>query len=280
VFSWNDGFVYQATGIPSVTFSATGLDYWQRYHTDYDSLDTLDFPSLEPVLAAEADVALDLDRAAIPYAFDGRLASIARNLDTATIEEFGGDAEAVWAAYDRLTAAWQAAEAEPYSACSIGALRSAVNTTEDRLTALFLGEGTAYPHEQAQMDVVGLSDAIAALDAGRWTDALAALSNVSLNGQAFESSEAAYERQILVRSPGYPKLSWAKEGQYPLLLHLYDVTHEIRALGRAGANDFSAQIAELQAALDSQSAVYRERIDLVAVLMNQAAAQLEAAATC
>ena len=78
VFSWNDGFAYQATGIPSVTFSATGLDYWQRYHTDYDSLDTLDFPTLEPVLAAEADVALDLDRLVTPYAFDGRLANSRR----------------------------------------------------------------------------------------------------------------------------------------------------------------------------------------------------------
>ena len=54
VFSWNDGFVYQARGAPSVTFGATGDDYWARYHTDYDDLASLDFASLAPVLEAEA----------------------------------------------------------------------------------------------------------------------------------------------------------------------------------------------------------------------------------
>ena len=64
------------------------------------------------------------------------------------------------------------------------------------------------------------------------------------------------------------------------MLDLYDVTHEIRDLGQAGAKDFSAQIAELQSALDAQTAVYRTRIDEVAALMNTVATQLEAAAAC
>ena len=168
VFSWNDGFVYQATGMPSVTFSASGSTIGQRYHTDYDTLGTLDFPSLEPVLAAEAEVALDLDDRRSRTASTGawrasRAASTRRPWRT-----FGGDATGVWAAYERLAAAWNEAKTEPYSACSIAAFRTAVNTTDDRLTALFLGEGTSYPHQQAEMDIVGLSDAISALGAGRW----------------------------------------------------------------------------------------------------------------
>jgi len=115
---------------------------------------------------------------------------------------------------------------------------------------------------------------------GRWQDALDALSTVSVNGQAFTSSKPAYERQILVRSPGYPKLSWAVEGQYPLLLNLYDVAHEIRDRGEAGATAFDAQIAELQQALNAQTTVYRERIDRVAALMDEVAGKLTAAAGC
>jgi hypothetical protein len=280
VFSWNDGFVYQAAGIPSVTFSATGDDYWTRYHTDYDSLESLDFPSLEPVLAAEARVALDLDRPAIPYGLDGRLQSIASSLDPATIERFGGDAEGAEAAYGRLATAWDQAKSTPYSACSMRAIRSAVGAGEDRMTALFLGEGTGYPHQQAEVDIVGLSDAIEALGQDRWRDALGALAGVSLNGQAFDSSRPAYRRQLEVRSPGYPKLSWAAEGQYPLLLDLYDVTHEIRARGRAGARSFKPQIAELRKHLRAQSRVYRKRIDELAGVMDTVAGKLEAASGC
>ena len=280
VFSWNDGFVYQATGIPSVTFSASGPDYWRRYHTDHDVLDTLDFQSLGPVLAAEAGVALDFDRPLIPYDFDRRLADLAKRLDTGTIEKFGGDADAVWAAHARLATAWNAARSEPYSACSMDAFRSAVNLTEDGLTALFLGEGTAYPHEQAQIDVVGMADAISALKKRRWTAALDALSTVSLNGQAFDSSKQAYRRQLRVRSPGYPKISWAEQGQYPLLLDLYRVTHAIRSRGRGGAKRFEGQIAKLRSALDAQSEIYRERIDQVASAIDAVVPRLEAAAAC
>ena len=280
VYSWNDGFVYQAAGIPSVTFAATGADYWTRYHTDYDSLDSLDFPSLEPVLAAEAGVALDLDRPQVPYAFDGRLQSIARSLDPETIERFGGDADAVEAAFGRLTSAWDQAKSVPYSTCSMRALRSAVGTGENRMTALYLGEGTSYPHQQAEVDIVGLSATIDALERGRWRKALRRLSGVSLNSQAFDSSRPAYRRQLKVRSPGYPKLSWAAEGQYPLLLDLYDVTHEIRARGRAGARRFKPQIADLRKQLRAQSRVYRNRIDELATVMDAVADELDATAAC
>jgi hypothetical protein len=160
------------------------------------------------------------------------------------------------------------------------AIRSAVGAGEDRMTALFLGEGTGYPHQQAEVDIVGLSDAIEALGQDRWRDALGALAGVSLNGQAFDSSRPAYRRQLEVRSPGYPKLSWAAEGQYPLLLDLYDVTHEIRARGRAGARSFKPQIAELRKHLRAQSRVYRKRIDELAGVMDTVAGKLEAASGC
>lgn len=280
VYSWNDGFVYQAAGIPSVTFAATGPDYWTRYHTDYDDLASLDFAALEPVLAAEAGAALDLDRPAIPYGLDGRIASLAASLDPATIERYGGDADAALAALDRLKAAWEAARSAPYSACSMNAIRSAVGTGEDRLTALYLAEGTGYPHQQAEVDITGLSDAIAALRDGSWRDALGALSGVSLNGQAFDSSRPAYRRQLEVRSPGYPKLSWAAEGQYPLLLDLYDVSHQIRDRGRSGAERFDAEIAALQRQLRAQSRVYRQRIDEVTAVMDAVAGELGRVSGC
>ena len=73
MYSWNDGFTYTAEGAPAVTFAASGADYSGRYHTDYDSLDTLNFNTLKPVLQAETRVALDLDDALVPYRFSSRI---------------------------------------------------------------------------------------------------------------------------------------------------------------------------------------------------------------
>jgi hypothetical protein len=280
VFSWNDGFVYQAKGAPNVTFGAAGIDYWQRYHTDYDNLASLDFPSLAPALRAEASVAFDLDRAAIPYGFDQRLASLGASLDPQIMSEYGANVAGITAAYDRLDAAAAAAAGEPHSSCAMTATRSAVNTIEDRLTALFTSEGTSYPHEQPQLDIVSLSAAADELRAGRASSALAMLSDASLGGLVLSSSQPAFDRQILVRSPGYPKLSWAVEGQYPLLLDTYDVMHTIQAKAANPFSTYASEIAVLESLESQQAAVYRQRIDEMTVSINTAAAQLEAAAAC
>ncbi len=280
VFSWNDGFVYQARGAPSVTFSATGDDYWARYHTNDDDLATLDFASLAPVLEAEAGVAFDLDRATIPYGLDGRLETLGASLDGDVMRAFGADAAGIQAAYGDLSDAWAEAEGVPPSPCAMSATRSAVTIIEDRLTALYLTEGTSYPHEQPQLDLVLLSAGLDELRAGHPNRALRQLFWVSLNSSVFDSSRRPYLRQYLIRSPGYPKLSWAVEGQYPLLLDMYDTLHRIAATSTRPQAHHGAEIARIERLIAKQSTVYRLRIRQMTRGMEAAADRLWRVAGC
>ena len=280
VFSWTDGFVYEATGTPSMTFAAVGVDYWQRYHTNYDSLDTLNFASLEPTFRAEAKVALEIDKAVIPYAFDSRVQAIGAALDVAVMDQYGADSAGVTAALAALSAAATAAAGAPYSACALDHTRAATRIIEDEYTSLHVNEGTVGPHQQVQQDLVNLEATIAWLEQGSAINALAALGNVGTNGFAAFESRELFDLDLLYRDPNYEKVSWAGAGQFPPLLDLFDVWHSINAKGQPGMSDFSAEIAELSSYVPSETAVYRDRIDQLTGTLNDATAQLEAVSAC
>jgi hypothetical protein len=280
VFSWTDGFAYEVKGIPSMTFGATGTDYWQRYHTDYDSLDTLDFPALGPPLRAETRIALQLDRPVIPYGFAARVATVGASLDDATMQRYGADAAGVHAALASLQAAAAAASGVPYSDCAFDHTREAVRILEDEVTSLSIAEGTVGPHQQVEQDLLGLEGAIAWLEQKQAIRALGQLATVGLTSAAAQESREAFDLELLYRDPSYPKVSWAAEGQFPPLLDLYDVWHQIAAKGQSGRPDFGAEIAELASHVAPEIAVYRARIDQLTGTLDDAAAALGAAAAC
>jgi len=280
VFSWTDGFVYEATGTPSMTFGAVGIDYWQRYHTDYDSLSTLDFPSLLPTFRAEAKIALEIDKQVIPYAFDSRVQAIGATLDVAVMDQYGANSAGVTAALAALSQAATAAKGAPYSACAFDHTRAAARIIEDDYTSLHVDEGTVGPHQQVQQDLVNLEATIAWLAQGSAINALAALGYVGTNGFTAYESRQLFDLDLLYRDPNYEKVSWAGAGQFPPLLDLFDVWHSINAKGQAGISDFSAEISELSSHVPSEIAVYRERIDQVTAILDGAAAELEAVAAC
>jgi hypothetical protein len=280
VFSWTDGYVYEATGTPSLTFAAVGVDYWQRYHTNYDSLDTLDFPSLAPTLRAETKIALEIDKAVIPYAFDTRVQAIGASLDVAVMDQYGANSAGVTAALAALSAAAAASASAPYSECAFDHTRAAARIIEDEYTSLHVNEGTVGPHQQVQQDLVNLEGTIAWLQQGSAINALAALGNVGTNGFAGFESRESFDLDLLYRDPNYEKVSWAGTGQFPPLLDLYDVWHSINAKGQAGMSDFSAEIAELSSHVPSETAVYRLRIDQLTATLDDATAELAAVSSC
>jgi hypothetical protein len=280
VFSWTDGYVYEATGTPSLTFAAVGVDYWQRYHTNYDSLDTLDFPSLAPTLRAETKIALEIDKAVIPYAFDTRVQAIGASLDVAVMDQYGANSAGVTAALAALSAAAAAAASAPYSECAFDHTRAAARIIEDEYTSLHVNEGTVGPHQQVQQDLVNLEGTIAWLQQGSAINALAALGNVGTNGFAGFESRESFDLDLLYRDPNYEKVSWAGTGQFPPLLDLYDVWHSFNAKGQAGMSDFSAEIAELSSHVPSETAVYRLRIDQLTATLDDATAELAAVSSC
>ena len=278
VFAWNDGFTYTAEGAPAVTFAAAGPDYGARYHTDYDSIDTLDFPSLAPVLEAETRVALDLDGTLMPFDFSNRIANLGRQLDTPTMVRYGADADAVTEAFARLVDAWAGAADVSTSTCASGHLREATRISTDELTALTFGDATVYPHQQTEVDLRFLDTAITRLEGGRRKAAMAEIGSIDLNGLASILSREAFDTELLHHDPDYANISWGAQGQLSNPIDLYDTWHEL-AMGGLGG-DFSDQIAALEGAQDDTLPVYRDRVTALAATLNDVAAELEATAAC
>ncbi|HEY6566334.1 MAG TPA: M28 family peptidase [Actinomycetota bacterium] len=278
ISSWNDGFTYTAEGAPAITFAAAGPDYGARYHTDYDSMDTLQFPTLAPVLEAETRVALDLDATLLPFDFRNRIANLGNQLDAPTMVRFGADAQAATEALERFTDAWtDAADAVP-STCSSDHLREATRISTDELTALSFGDAIVYPHQQTGEDLRLLDAAITKLEHGKREAAMAKIGSVDLNGLAAILSREAFDTEQLHHDPGYANISWGAQGQLSNPIDLYDTWHELAAGGLGG--DFADQIADLEAAKATTLPVYRDRVTALTTSVNDVAAELEQVTAC
>jgi len=280
VYAWQDNFTYTAEGAPAVTFGASGPDYWSRYHTDRDSIRTLDFEALLPVLQAETRVALDLDGELAPYDFGKRINHLGGRLDEETMRAYGADADAVLAAFDRLVAAWATARTEPPSVCALGHQREALRVSLDGLTALSFLDDTIYPHEQSQWDLWMLDDAIASVRTGDWAAAQESATWVDLNSLAQILSREAFEVEQLHHDPGYENISWGAQGQLSEPLDLYGLMRALGKASRGGPADPGAWLADLRDARRYALGVYRDRVSQVAETLDQVAVELEAATTC
>jgi hypothetical protein len=280
VYAWQDNFTYTAEGAPAVTFGASDHTYWTRYHTDYDSIDTLDFQALEPVLEAETRVALDLDGALAPYDFGKRLNHLGAHLDLDAMEAYGADGDAVLASFERLDAAWGATTDEALTVCSFGHQREALRRSLDGLTALSFLDDTIYPHEQTQWDLGMLDAAISSVKAEEWAAAQEAVSWVDLTSLAALLSRESFLVEQLHHDPGYENISWGGQGQLPEPLDLFS---EFRALGKASRGkdiDGASVLDALRDARGTTLGVYRGRVTELAATIDAVASELEAAAAC
>jgi hypothetical protein len=243
-------------------------------------MDTLDFPTLEPVLKAETRVALDLDGTLLPYDFGKRIRQLGRNIRLGVMRANGADADAVGQAYNRLVAAWDAASGVSPSACAANALREGLRISLDDLTALSFMDATIYPHEQSQYDVAMLDAAIASVKAGDWGAAQDAIGGVDLNSLALYLSHRGFLVEQLHHDPTYANISWGAQGQLSEPIDLYRLWEEVGKVSRSGGADSSAWLSELRAARSTALTTYRDRVEGLAATINAVAAQLEAAVAC
>ena len=278
VYSWNDGFTYTAEGAPAVTFAASGADYGGRYHTDYDSLDTLNFNTLKPVLQAETRVALDLDDALVPYRFSSRISTLKASLDADAMARYGADGQGVTDAVAALKSAWDAASATTPSVCASVALREATRISEDGFTALSFGDATVYPHQQVQYDMQLLSRAITQLSNGKPHQAAGSIASIDLNGLASILSEPGFATELLHHDPAYERISWGGQGQLTTPIDLYDTWHKLSSV-KAGAV-LQEEIDHLKQVRATTAHVYRERISGLISVADDVTEQLEAVAAC
>ena len=278
VYSWNDGFTYTAQGAPAVTFTASGPDYWGRYHTNYDSLDTLDFNTLKPVLQAETRVAVDLEHTLMPFRFGSRISTLKASLDPEALARYGADAQGIDDAITGLRAAWDAASVATPSVCASTALREATRISDDGFTALTFDDATVYPHQQVQLDMQLLSAAVNHLSDGRPHLAANSIAGIDLNGLASILSRPGFQEELLHHDPSYERISWGAQGQLTVPIDLYDMWHTVAA-AKAGAV-LQPEIDQLKAIRTQTAVVYRARIDALIATVNAVAAQLNAVTDC
>lgn len=285
IYSWNEAWTFGAAGVPSLTFGSFPASFSRnRYHTQLDTVDEIDFDGLAPVLEAELRLLLALDRrATLPLSFDRRIRTLAASLDDALMARWGYEDAALREALGELRAAWTAASGARGAAdptCFNDALREAARRSLTGFTALSAWDETIYPHEQVQNDALYLSKAMSALRAGEWRRAIWRLWNVAQVWYAWLLSRETFRVEMSHHALDYPKLAWGGQGKLAPYLDLWDVHAAIGRKGRAGETDFSAELDELRAARRLELDELASRLDAMTTAIEGVVERLSAAAAC
>lgn len=285
IYSWNEAWTFGAAGVPSLTFGSFPASFSRnRYHTQLDTVDGIDFDGLVPVLEAEVRLLLALDaRRTLPLSFEHRIETLEGSLNDTLMARWGYDDSALQSALDDVRTAWASAAtarrtADP--ACFNAALREAARRSLTGFTALSAWDETIYPHEQVQNDALYISKALSALRHGEPRRAIWRLWNVAQVWYASLLSRESFRVEMSHHALDYPKLAWGGQGKLSPYLDLWDVHAAIRRKGREGQTDFSAELAELRAARRLELEEFAARLDAMTVAIEEVVEALEAVAVC
>ncbi len=269
-YSWTDLWPFVAAGVPGMTLSTGDAWYTNNiYHTQWDTVDYIDWEYFEDTMTFYARLFVDLDRAPIEaYEFEARAAQLLDRLDPMAMEALGVDPAPVMEAADSFYAiAMEYDELEkrglpPERVEAVQALaREAARVLESEFTALSVWDATIYPHEQVEMDALHLAKAIESLEAGDPFDAMRELEWwVSVNWYAPRVSYEAFVRELARHAPDFYRLFWGGQGHLAPYLDLWHVYHSIREKALSHVDDFGPEIAALQAEYDAAVVLYAERL--------------------
>ena len=183
--TWTEVWTFLAAGVPGLNVSTFTKDYSRTlYHTQYDTIDHVDFDHLADltrvmarfVLGADADPDDILDYAA--RARDLRRAGFNRALDA-----FAGMSG-----------------------------RSAFTALGRGLHGLDSNDEPAYPHQQTARDVELLEAGLELVRAGKHEAAARKLAGVGLNALCADLSEEAFRREHGRRGRNVPRACWGAQG--------------------------------------------------------------------
>ncbi len=221
--SWDDGWPLLASGVPSFTMSAAGDDFWERYHSTWETKETISWQYLGKLTRFVGAVQRKLDGGLLPYDLPSRAQSVQASVQAPLLRAAGvpaADVTGLVRAADRFQAAagrFAARKATiPTSrhAAVNKRLLDVVRDIDANLTGLSAFEETVYPHQQVLWDVLSLNATLAEL--GRATPrpakALKALINVGKTYYGLEFSPEVYAEDLSRLEPDYPLLTWGALG--------------------------------------------------------------------
>ncbi len=238
--SWDDGWPLLAAGVPSVTLAATGDDFWERYHSTWETKETVDWQYLGKLTRFVGALQRSLDTGLLPYDLQARARGIKASVPAdelrlagvpaAEVRRVTQAAKGFTAAVDRFTARKSAIPASRVPDVNEGLL-SVIDDVCSNLTGLSAWEDTVYPHQQVLWDVLSLNATLAELDRAtpRPQKALKALTNVGKTAYGLAFSPEVYAQDLERLEPDYPVLTWGALGHLAPQLNVLEQYRMIEA---------------------------------------------------
>ena len=173
--TWNDQWSFNASGVPTVTVDTWAEEYDTFYHTNLETKDLVDHEYLGMVAKYNLRLIAGLDEGLLPYDLSARGDQVMSVIKPGALIRAGIGRRRPrrfrTAAAKFRTAAWQwelRKAATPDNKVEtvnreLVSLEKVINTT---FTSRDSWDFTAYPHEQAVIDSIYLTQAITAARAG------------------------------------------------------------------------------------------------------------------
>jgi len=231
--TWQNGWTFMASGVPSFEISAGGPNYDDMYHSTYEAYDKVDWGMTANMTKLFMRLNKFTDGHQLPYDFAGRADDLADHFDVdelAAAGVTGGSVTSLGKAIDRFrstakkfgaSAAAITGKRGPASR-NVTMLKAAKKVVKG-MTALDAWDYTAYPHEQEMWDNEYLAAALAALDEDpvNVSGANEALTGVALNWNGVVFSPSVYRYDLTRHDPDYYRITWGALGK---LINYFDTT--------------------------------------------------------
>ncbi len=280
--TWQNGWSFMASGVPSFEISAGGPAYGEMYHSTYENQDKVDWGLTAKISKLFLRLNRFTDHKQLPYDLAGRAddllndhfssdeltacgvsAARAAALETAAMR-FRAAAKKIGASAAAIDGSRGPARRNP-------AMLAAAKKVLKGMTALDAWDYTAYPHEQTMWDVEYMDAALAALQSDPVDPdaAIEALTNVGLNWNGVVFSPSVYRYDLTRHDPDYDRITWGKLGK---LINYFDMTPVIAAIGDgqyeraaaavqsmrdADAGDLSSRVAAMTKAFERATRIMR-----------------------
>jgi hypothetical protein len=232
--TWQNGWSFMASGVPSFEISAGGPDYGLLYHSTYENQDLVDWDMTANMTKLFIRLNRFSDGHQLPYDFVGRADDLRKHFDPDELAAAGLVAGSVTRLDTAITRFRKVSNKFGASAAAItgddrgpasrnATMLKAARQVVKGMTALDAWDYTAYPHEQTMWDNESMLAAVAALeeDPVNVAGALEALTNVGLTWNGVVFSPSVYRYDLTRHDPDYEHVTWGKLGK---LINYFDMT--------------------------------------------------------
>ncbi len=231
--SWVDGWTLTAAGIPGITFGSSPEGFDDIYHTNFDTVDGLDYSYMAQNVELMQKCLDAVDSAPIlPYTFSERAENLVNSVDPKDYKYVGVDVsalddeidkfKALARKYDKIRSMLPVDEADEINEV----LMSLSHKINSQWTALSCWDSVIYPTQQVEWDCVWLTKALKCLKKGDLNGALDELVNVGLTWNAFYDYEV-FAHENSRHAFGTEHLNWGEQGH---LAPYVDIWHEYRSI--------------------------------------------------